>query len=75
MYSLSQLALFNRCLFPDDIYKDMLEVGASESDACIARDYLKRNTNVGVLGLYQEYISDDTFISYLEAVVEKFFKK
>lgn len=73
MYSLSQMALFNRCLFPDDIYKDMIEVGASESDASIARDYVKRNPNAGVLGLYQEYICDDTFISYLEAVVQKFF--
>lgn len=72
MYTLDQLAWYNRCLFPDNLYRDILEVGGDEGMAMDARNYVKRNPKAGILGLYQEYITDKEFIDVLEKLVYNF---
>lgn len=75
MYTLDQLAWFNRCLFPDNLYRDILSVGGCMSMARDARNFVIRNPKAGILGLYQEYITDEEFIDVLEKLVYNFMNK
>lgn len=53
----------------------LVNVGVSEFDAFSAMNYLKANPKAGIIGLYQEYIQDEEFISKLDEVVTKFLSK
>lgn len=72
MYTLDELALFNRCFFPQDAYDWMKAAGANDADAFVAMMYVKRHPQAGVLGLYQEYITDENFTKCINTMVNKF---
>ena len=78
-YSLDQLAWFDRCLFPEDFKNSLIEVGASEHDAYAVFLFIcnerRKGNKVGIIGLYQEFITDTELCSKFETVVANFFEK
>ena len=74
-WSLEFLCWIDRCLFPDDFEKDLIELGGSRYVAFMMGDRLKRD-RCGFVRLYQEYALHDMeterlLISYLDMMYTK----
>lgn len=85
-YTLKQLAHFDRCLFPCDFRDDLIDAGLDSFLAETVSQYIinKRrkfysvdgNANVvGVLDVYQEFISCNEIVDAIEQVVYDFCNK
>lgn len=72
-YTLDQLAWFNRCLFPADLKAGLIKHGLESWDASYVVQHYVANTRIGVLGLYQEYITDPKVTQALDRMVADFF--
>jgi hypothetical protein len=76
MYTLEQLAHFDRCLFPDDFKKQLEKAGMPEHDALMVVQYMQRKRDsdlpVGIIHLYQEFIMDEDLTKVFDAVVSEF---
>jgi len=80
MYTLSQLAHFDRCLFPIDFEEQLIEAGMDGIDAYV----IARSPQVhkGIVAVYQEYVlgcvnaTDRAFFqSVFDKVLANFFAK
>lgn len=78
-YTLEQLMLFDRCLFPESFAEDLMEAGLDRYSAkTIGRWVLRQRelgNMVGVLQIAQEWISDDEIQAAIDAVLNKFVAK
>lgn len=78
-YTLEELAWFDRTLFPDDFYSDLVEAGMPELDARVIsmwiKNELKKGRSVGIVNIYQEYITDPEYCNIFDKVVSNFLKK
>lgn len=79
MYTLAQLAHFDRCLFPDDLSVKLLDEGVHEYTVDGVERFIKnerrKGNNVGIIRLYQEFITDEELTKALDAVVCAFVTK
>jgi flavin-dependent dehydrogenase len=76
MYTLEQLAHFDRCMFTSWLAEKLEEQGVEEHtvrgvEQFISHERFKGN-NVGVIRLYQEFITDEELTKALDAVVYAF---
>jgi hypothetical protein len=82
-YTLAQLAHFDRCLYPCDFRDDLIEAGLDSVSANSVSQYIinkrrkfysvDQNANiVGVIDVYQEFISCKEIIDAIEQVVYDF---
>lgn len=72
MFTLEQIAWFDRCLFPDDFKQDLIKVGCPEIDATVISSYLKRNPSSSIVNIYQEFITDKDYTNYINQVLHNF---
>lgn len=71
-FSISQIAHFNRCLFPGDFERDLIRHGVSASDALAYSTWLGRNRTAGIVGFYQEFAIDDPALaSVVDALISE----
>jgi hypothetical protein len=79
MFSLDQLAHFDRCLFPDDLADEIAKAGNySKNEVLVLKMNLQsmaRNKKLGVVAVYQEFITDERFCTALEKVLVEFCTK
>lgn len=79
MYTLEQLAHFDRCLYPGDFKDDLIRVGVDVLDASAVMYFMKRKSregiSVGIVQIYQEYISDKELTNAFDKVVSEFVSK
>jgi hypothetical protein len=79
MYSLAQLARFDRCLFPDDLADSIIVAGNyTRSEAILCRMNIRsmsKNKKLSVVAVYQEFITDERFCTALEKVLTDFCTK
>lgn len=79
MYTLKQLAHFDRCLFPDDFEKELIEEGVDANDAYFVSSAMKSYTRGGgrntIVGLYQMFIDDEQLTSAFDRILVKFVEK
>lgn len=79
MYTLEQLAHFDRCLYPGDFKDDLIRVGVDVLDASAVMYFMKRKIregiSVGIVQIYQEYISDKELTNAFDKVVSEFVSK
>lgn len=78
-YTLSQLAHFDRCLYPGDFRHDLESAGLSEFLAqeiayFIIGENRKGGPHCGIVRLYQEYIDNKEIIAAFEKVLYDFVK-
>ena len=75
-FTLDQLALFDRCLFPDDLARDFFRIGGyNEEQTRFEFRSIRNKRGLSAVGLYQEYIQDEHFTSTLNAILCEFFAK
>jgi nicotinamide riboside kinase len=74
-FTLEQLAHFNRTLFPSDFERDLIQEGIEDDDAFIYARYIKYNRECGILGLYQEFITDTELHGAINRIITKFVSK
>ncbi len=85
-YTLEQLALFDRCLFPGDFRDDLVDAGLDESTAFAVSRFIidrrriiyaatKSTGSVGIIEIYQEFITCKEIIDAIEKVVYDFCNK
>lgn len=81
-YTLAQLALFDRCMFPDDFAAKLRDVGGMASDHATIiklslRTRVKHGLPLGVVWFYQTYVvgssEEDAMADYLDKVLTDFF--
>lgn len=76
MYSLEQLAHFDRCLFPDNFRDDLLRQGINHSDAMMVINFIKsarhKNDHVGIVRVFQEFITIDELTKAFDSIVAEF---
>lgn len=79
MYTLAQLAYFDRCLFPSDMAVKLLDKGVHENNADAVEQFIvnerRKGNNVGIVRLYQEFISIEELTNAFDAVVYDFLNK
>lgn len=79
MLTLQQLAHFDRCIFPESFANDLVENGLDEMNAFSIEMFIvrqRKNGNmVGVIQIYQEFITDDNVTNAIEKVVKAFIEK
>lgn len=75
-FTLKQLALFDRCLFPDDIAEEIgKEAGYDEAEILLLKMELRRQVKdcpLSVVGLFQDRINDEKFCAALTKVLISF---
>ncbi len=71
-FSLEDIALFNRCIFPADFKLDLRAYGVEWYDASDITSFLIRNPKAGIVGVYQEFINDPKMVAILEQMVYDF---
>lgn len=78
-YSLSELAHFDRCLFPGNFRDDLVEAGVNELDANMVMFFIinkrREGNNVGIIQVYQEFISIPELTNIFDKVVNDFVNK
>lgn len=77
-FTLEQLALFDRCLFPDDISEEIGKAAGYDEAEILAlkmelRQQVKDRRPLGVVGLFQDRIKDERFCTALIKVLVSFF--
>ncbi|QDJ96267.1 hypothetical protein Xoosp13_80 [Xanthomonas phage Xoo-sp13] len=79
MYTLEQLALFDRCLFPGDFQTQLMNVGMSGFQAAVISGFIESNRRkgnmVGIIQVYQEFIDSEEITKAIDAVVSEFVNK
>ena len=73
-YSLEFLAWVNRCLFPDDFERDLIELGVGPFMA-MAYAELVRRQGKDILGVYQTYISSKESQEHIEMYLQMMMDK
>ena len=75
-FTLENLAWFDRCIFPDDIEKDLLALGMNKFSAYHIKCYIKERKNlVGIIELFQVFGINGGDKDILNKLVENFFFK
>lgn len=76
MFTLEQLAHFDRCLFPDNIAEEIGKVaGYSDIEVIVLRMGLKQKMPLGVVAMFQDRIDDKRFCDALNKVLTAFCAK
>ena len=81
-FSLDEIALFDRCLFPVEFKDELIEHGVDEGTAISICYFMKRHQNVGIVKVYQEFVlntidADEQrkFALAIDSILQKFFKR
>jgi hypothetical protein len=79
MYTLAQLALFDRCLFPDDFYNALLKHGCQPTLAMFIRSWLIEGKGKrGIVSVYQEWVETSSdgrpLAATIDAILQEFFE-
>ncbi|MEJ6003704.1 hypothetical protein [Paucibacter soli] len=75
-FSLEELAHFNRCLFPGDFERDLIQAGATAGAASALADWVRRNPQAGIVGVYQEFaIGDNDLQIIINRMLSSFIQK
>ena len=72
LFSLAELAHFNRCLFSGDFENDLIRVGMSPADARMYAAAVRAPNRRDLLALYQDNIGDADFLRALTAILTEF---
>lgn len=76
MYTLEQLAHFDRCMFTSWIAEKLEEQGVEPYTVRGVENFIRservKDNNVGIIRLYQEFITDEDLTKALDAVVSAF---
>ena len=72
-YSLEFLCWVNRCLYPEDLIKDLVKEGMDELEAKLM---IGSKTKLNILDIYQDYCLNDDSIRYsVESFLESMERK
>lgn len=73
MFTLEQLAHFDRCLFPDEIAEKIGQVaGYSDCGISVLKMELRQKAPLGVVKMFQDRIDDKQFCDALKQVLTDF---
>lgn len=78
-YTLDEIAHFDRCLFPGNFRDDLIEAGMNELDANMIMFSIinkrRAGNDVGIIQVYQEFISTPELTNIFDKVVNNFVNK